>query len=80
MGIYVEDGFWMVLVPGAKAYLQYQGNPNPKASEIYQLLDELGFLRDVDRTPQSIHGTIGNRLRNQYRGMEIKLRPDRTRP
>ena len=73
MGKYVDDGFWMVLVPGALTYLKRQGNPSPKAKDIYVLLDELGFLEGVDRSRKSILGTIGNRLRNQYRSLEIKL-------
>ena len=65
----VEKGDWMVLVPGAVAYLRYQGYKNPESPKaIYELLDELGFLEGIDRSQDSIRSTIRNRLRNQYKG------------
>ena len=65
----MKKGFWMVLVPGAVAYLRYQGNPNPTPTEIYELLEELGLLKDVRRPRNSILSTISIRLGERYRGL-----------
>ena len=63
-------GYWMVLVPGAVAYLKYKGARNPKSPEaIYDLLDELGFLKGIGRTRNSILSTIRIRLGKRYRGL-----------
>ena len=64
-----QDGFWMVLVPGAWQYLRYQGNPNPALAEIYEILEQLGFLKDVDRKRNSILATISIRLGDRYKGL-----------
>ena len=70
MGQYVKDGTWLVLVPGAVAYLRYKGCPNPKSpTAIYELLEELGFLDDIDRDKGSIIATISKRLGKQYEGL-----------
>ena len=69
----VTAGFRMVLVPGAVAYPRHLGNPAPIPTEIHELLDRLGFPKDVDRTPDSILAAIGVRLEDRYRG----LIPDR---
>ena len=60
----VSHGYWMVLILGAKAYLKQKGNRNPKGVDIYQLLDDLGLLKDAlrKRTPASIRATIYQRL------------------
>ena len=65
----VPDGFWMVLVPDAVAYLRHHGIPNPAPTEIHELLDRLGFLKNVDRTRDSILATIRVRLGDRYRGL-----------
>ena len=66
----VTKGKWMVLVPGAFGYLRYRGAPNPRSPvAIYDLLEELGFLEDVDRSRDSILGTIRNRLGKRYQGL-----------
>lgn len=64
-----QEGFWMVLVPGAWQYLRYQGKPNPTPVEIYEVLEQLGFLKDVDRKRSSILATISNRLGDRYKGL-----------
>ena len=64
-----QDGFWMVLVPGAWQYLRYQGNPNLAPAEIYEILEQLGFLKDVDRKRNSILATISIRLGDRYKGL-----------
>ncbi len=60
----ISHGFWLVLILGARAYLQQKGNRDPKGAEIYQLLDDLGLLKGVlrKRTPASIRSTIYQRL------------------
>ena len=66
----VPDGTWLVLVPGAVAYLRYKGARDPKSpTAIYDLLKELGFLDDMDRSRQSILATIRKRLGKQYEGL-----------
>ncbi len=71
----VKQGFWIVLILGAKAYLQHRGNHNPKAADIYQVLDDLGFLKGVlsKRTPASIRLTIYQFSRNFNEGAELNL-------
>lgn len=69
MSGHTAPGFWMVLVPGAAAYLRYQGNLNPSAVEIYDLLHDLGFLDGVPRERASIISTIRIRLGPRYRGL-----------
>lgn len=70
MGRYVKDGTWMVLVPGAVAYLRYRGEPNPRSpAAIYEQLSELGFLDGVDRDRESVLATISNRLGKRYEGL-----------
>ena len=61
----VSYGYWMVLILGARAYLKQKGNRNPKGADIYQLLDDLGLLKDAlrKRSPESIRVTIYQRLR-----------------
>ena len=67
MSRHVKDGTWMVLVPGAVAYLRYRGEANPNsAAAIYELLNELGFLDDVDRDPDSVLGR-----RKRWHGLRI---------
>ena len=67
---HVKTGFWMVLVPGAVAYLRYKGDPEPTSpARIHALLDELGFLEDVPRDRASIVATIANRLGDRHRGL-----------
>ena len=66
----VKTGTWMVLVPGAVAYLRYKGAPNPKSpTAIYELLDELGFLDEIGRPRESILATISNRVGKRYEGL-----------
>ena len=67
---HAKPGFWMVLVPGAVAYLQYKDDPEPKSpARIYDLLVELGFLDDIPRERKSILATIAIRLGNRYDGL-----------
>ena len=58
----------MVVVPGAVTYwrLKYPGEPNPRPSQVYDLLDELGLLRGIDRPRASVLATISKRLK-KYR-------------
>lgn len=68
----VTKGEWMVLIPGAVAYLRYKGAKNPKSPEaIYALLDELGFLEVIDRTRSSILSGIHIRLGRRYEGSVV---------
>lgn len=70
MGQYVRDGTWLVLVPGAVAYLRYKRHPKPTSpAAIYELLEELGFLDDIDRDRDGITSTISKRLGTQYEGL-----------
>ena len=67
---HVKPGFWMVLVLGAVAYLQYKDDPEPRSpARIYDLLVELGFLDDIPRERESILATIAIRLGNRYDGL-----------
>ena len=64
----VLTGYWMVLVPGAVAYLRYKGESDPtSADNIYDLFEKLGFLKDVNRNRRSVLNTIRNRLNNQFK-------------
>ena len=66
----VKNGFWTVLVAGAVAHLRYKNDPEPTSpTRVYALLEELGFLDDVDREPNSILATIRNRMGGRYRGL-----------
>ncbi len=60
----ISHGYWMVLILGARAYLQQKGNRDPKGADIYHLLNDLGLLKDAlrKRTPLSIRATIYQRL------------------
>ena len=70
-----QDGFWMVVVPGAVMYwhLKHPARRNPTPTQVYNLLDELGLLRGIDRTRPSVLATISKRLKS-YR--EKGLLPD----
>ncbi len=66
----VKPGFWMVLVPGAVAYLRYRRDKYARSpTRIYELLEELGFLDGVQRDPDSIRATIANRFGKRYPGL-----------
>ena len=67
---YMKNGFWMVLVSGAVAYLRYRGDPDPTSpARIYELLDELGFLEIVPRDRDSMLATIAIRLGDRCKGL-----------
>lgn len=79
-GKQVPDGFWTVLVPGAVAYLSYKGESNPRsAARIYELLEDLGFLKYVNRDRDSILATIKDPPRRQISRADPRLRHDRRR-
>ena len=63
---HVKGGFWMILVPGAVAYLRYRSDPEPTSpARIYDLLVGRGFLDGMERDRASVLKTIRRCLRDQ---------------
>ena len=66
----VPSGLWMVLVPGAFTYWRSKYGRDPSVTEVYNMLNDLGLLEGIDRKPDSIKGTIWNRIK-KYRAVGL---------
>jgi len=63
---HMKGGFWMILVPGAVAYLRHMDDPEPTSPvRILDLLVGRGFLDDMERDRASVLKTIRRCLRDQ---------------
>ena len=62
----VQGGFWMILIPGAVAYLRYRGDPEPTFPvRIFDVLVGRGFLCGMERDRVGVLKTIRRGLRDQ---------------